>query len=88
MAPSDSLMPYHQYGIIPPEEYRKDTNIGRIVSGKPVVEDSTIETSLRPRQMAEFIGQNKVKDNLLIAIAAAKKRGEALDHMLLYGRRD
>ena len=35
--------------------------------------------------MAEFVGQNKVKDNLLIAIAAAKKRGEALDHMLLYG---
>ena len=63
----------------------KDTNIGRIVSGKPVVEDSPIETSLRPRHMDEFIGQNKVKDNLLIAIAAAKKRGEALDHMLLYG---
>jgi Holliday junction DNA helicase RuvB len=35
--------------------------------------------------MAEFIGQNKVKENLMIAIAAAKKRGEALDHMLLYG---
>jgi holliday junction DNA helicase RuvB len=35
--------------------------------------------------MSEFIGQNKVKDNLMIAIAAAKKRGEALDHMLLYG---
>ena len=50
-----------------------------------MVEDSPIETSLRPRHMDEFIGQNKVKDNLLIAIAAAKKRGEALDHMLLYG---
>jgi Holliday junction DNA helicase RuvB len=35
--------------------------------------------------MSEFIGQNKVKDNLIIAITAAKKRGEALDHMLLYG---
>jgi Holliday junction DNA helicase RuvB len=35
--------------------------------------------------MDEFIGQSKVKDNLMIAIAAAKKRGEALDHMLLYG---
>jgi len=35
--------------------------------------------------MSEFIGQSKVKDNLQIAIAAAKKRGEALDHMLLYG---
>ena len=50
-----------------------------------MVEDSPIETSLRPRHMDEFVGQNKVKDNLLIAIAAAKKRGEALDHMLLYG---
>ena len=35
--------------------------------------------------MSEFIGQNKVKDNLIIAITATKKRGEALDHMLLYG---
>jgi len=35
--------------------------------------------------MSEFVGQNKVKDNLIIAITAAKKRGEALDHMLLYG---
>lgn len=35
--------------------------------------------------MADFIGQNKVKENLLIAITAAKKRGEALDHVLLYG---
>ena len=80
------LIPRPRYGIIPPEEYHcKDTNIGRIVSGKPVVEDSPIESSLRPKQMSEFIGQNKVKDNLMIAIAAAKKRGEALDHMLLYG---
>ena len=35
--------------------------------------------------MTEFIGQKKVKENLLIAIDAAKKRGEALDHVLLYG---
>jgi Holliday junction DNA helicase RuvB len=80
------LIPHRQYGIIPPEEYRtEDTKIGRIVSGKPVVEDSPVETSLRPKQMSEFIGQGKVKDNLLIAITAAKKRGEALDHTLLYG---
>ncbi|MCX6003088.1 MAG: Holliday junction branch migration DNA helicase RuvB [Chloroflexi bacterium] len=59
--------------------------MARIVSGKPIIEDSPLETSLRPRQMADFIGQSKVKENLLIAIAAARKRGEALDHMLLYG---
>ncbi|MDO9334682.1 MAG: Holliday junction branch migration DNA helicase RuvB [Dehalococcoidales bacterium] len=44
-----------------------------------------MDTNLRPRRMTEFIGQNKVKENLLIAIDAAKKRGEALDHVLLYG---
>jgi len=83
---NELVIPHPRYGIIPPEDYHeKDTNIGRIVSGKPVVEDSPIESSLRPKQMSEFIGQSKVKDNLQIAIAAAKKRGEALDHMLLYG---
>jgi Holliday junction DNA helicase RuvB len=63
----------------------RETSITRIVSGKPAVEDSPLDTSLRPRRMIEFVGQNKVKENLLIAIDAAKKRGEALDHVLLYG---
>ena len=49
------------------------------------MEDSPLDTSLRPRKMSDFVGQGKVKDNLLIAISAAKKRGEALDHVLLYG---
>ena len=44
-----------------------------------------IENSLRPISMQEYVGQNKVKDNLNIYIRAAKKRGEALDHVLLYG---
>ena len=44
-----------------------------------------IENSLRPISMQEYVGQNKVKDNLNIYIQAAKKRGEALDHVLLYG---
>ncbi|MBN1643315.1 MAG: Holliday junction branch migration DNA helicase RuvB [Dehalococcoidales bacterium] len=59
--------------------------MARVISGKPTAEDNPLDMSLRPRQMTDFIGQNKVKENLLIAIAAAKKRGEALDHMLLYG---
>lgn len=63
----------------------KESNIARIVSGKPAIEDSPLDTNLRPRRMTEFIGQTKVKENLLIAIDAAKKRGEALDHVLLYG---
>jgi holliday junction DNA helicase RuvB len=43
------------------------------------------ETSLRPRKLDEYIGQKKVKENLLVFIEAAKQRKEALDHVLLYG---
>src|SRR4030043_381181 len=57
----------------------------RIVSGKPSVDDVSLDTNLRPRHLSDFIGQDKVKGNLEIAIAAAKKRGEPLDHVLLYG---
>lgn len=59
--------------------------IARIISGKPSTEDVPLDSSLRPRRLDDFIGQEKVKDNLKIAIAAAKGRGEALDHVLLYG---
>ena len=57
----------------------------RIVSGKPSTEDIPLDTNLRPRRFDDFIGQTKVRDNLNIAITAAKARGEALDHILLYG---
>ena len=57
----------------------------RIVSGEPTTEDSFIDSNLRPKRLNEFIGQEKVKDNLKIAIVAAKKRGEPLDHVILYG---
>jgi len=59
--------------------------VARIVSGKPSTEDRPIETSLRPRCLDDFIGQHTVKENLIIAITAAKGRGEALDHALFYG---
>jgi len=62
-----------------------EVEIDRIVSGKPRAEDVTLDTSLRPRRFDDFIGQDKIKNNLKIAIAAAKGRGEALDHILLYG---
>ncbi len=48
-------------------------------------EDRGFENSLRPRLLDEFIGQQEVKDNLSIAIEAARHRGEALDHILLFG---
>jgi len=57
----------------------------RVVSGKPSTEDIPLDTNLRPRRLDDFVGQTKIKDNLNIAIAAAKARGEALDHILLYG---
>lgn len=57
----------------------------RLVSGKVTTEDSSIDFDLRPRRLNEFIGQEKIKENLRIAILAAKKRGEPLDHIILYG---
>jgi Holliday junction DNA helicase RuvB len=57
----------------------------RIVSAAPVEDDESFELKLRPRRLQEFIGQNKVKENLAVAIEAARSRGEALDHVLLYG---
>jgi Holliday junction DNA helicase RuvB len=57
----------------------------RLVSGKTTTEDSFIDSDLRPRRLSEFIGQERIKDNLKIAIVAAQKRGEPLDHVILYG---
>ncbi len=57
----------------------------RIISGNPLEDEQTIDLSLRPRLLREYIGQQQVKDNLEIAITAAKSRREALDHVLLYG---
>jgi holliday junction DNA helicase RuvB len=57
----------------------------RLVSAAPVDDDSSFELKLRPQRLGEFIGQSKVKENLAVAVEAAKSRGEALDHVLLYG---
>jgi Holliday junction DNA helicase RuvB len=57
----------------------------RIVSGKASDEDARIEASVRPASFADYIGQDRVKENLQIAVQAARARGEALDHVLLYG---
>ena len=62
-----------------------EVSIDRIISGKPDSNDISLDSDLRPRHLDDFIGQDKVKGNLNIAIAAAKGRGEALDHVLLYG---
>ncbi len=57
----------------------------RFISSSMISEDIDTEVSLRPKTMAEYVGQEKVKENLSVYIKAAKKRGEALDHVLLYG---
>lgn len=57
----------------------------RIITSSLMEEDLNSEFSLRPQKLSEYIGQNKVKSNLNIFIKAAKKRGESLDHTLLYG---
>src|SRR4030095_15516248 len=57
----------------------------RIVAGSITEEEASYELSLRPRVLAEYIGQQSVKDNLDVAIQAARKRGDPLDHILLYG---
>lgn len=57
----------------------------RIVEPEYNETDTDIEYSLRPKQLCEYIGQEKVKENMQVYIEAAKKRGECLDHVLLYG---
>ncbi len=57
----------------------------RIVSGQAFDEDARIEASVRPKRLIDYIGQHRVKENIEIAIQAARTRGEALDHVLLYG---
>ena len=63
------------------EEYGADESL--VVSTK--TEYDAEENVLRPKTMADYVGQQKVKENLSVYIAAAKARGEALDHVLLYG---
>jgi Holliday junction DNA helicase RuvB len=56
-----------------------------IVSASPLEGERQLEATLRPQRLADFTGQSKLKENLSIAIEAAKRRGEAMDHVLLYG---
>ena len=57
----------------------------RLVSADRGEDDNSFELKLRPKWLREFIGQEKAKEQLGIALAAAKSRGEALDHVLLFG---
>ncbi len=59
--------------------------VERVVSSKIQIQDAVLESNLRPRHIKDYIGQGRVVGNLEIAIAATKKRGESLDHILFYG---
>lgn len=68
-----------------PKDQKENLENDRLVSAVVVDDDASFELKLRPRRLQEFIGQSKVKENLAVAIEAAKSRGESLDHVLLYG---
>jgi len=57
----------------------------RLVTASRVDEDAQYEAGLRPRTLDDYIGQDRIRENLQVSIAAARRRGEALDHVLLYG---
>ena len=57
----------------------------RLLTGSRAIDDAQYEAGLRPRTLNEYIGQDRIRENLHVSIEAAKQRGEALDHVLLYG---
>ena len=61
------------------------TDDDRILEGGSHRDDDAFEQNLRPQRLREYIGQSQVKNNLAVFLEAARKRGEALDHVLLYG---
>jgi len=64
----------------------QNDELKRVVTGSPVgAQEEVLERALRPKQLEEYIGQEKIRDQLGIFIEAARKRGEALDHVLLFG---
>src|SRR5207302_3178270 len=87
--PASSIQPVFNFrarGTIRPVAAKANPDLkDRLVSAAPVEDDSSFELKLRPQRLAEFIGQKKVKENLAVAIEAARSRNEAMDHVVLYG---
>ena len=68
------------------EDYNNEYDFeNRMIAPEYVPEDAEVENPLRPKVLSEYIGQDKVKENLSVFIEAAKQRKESLDHVLLYG---
>ena len=57
----------------------------RIISKEEKNEDKTLDLTLRPTNLKEFVGQDKIKENIMIFMTAAKQRGESMEHVLFYG---
>src|SRR3954467_8090174 len=68
-----------------PSGTREESTGDRLITAGRVDEDAQYDVGLRPRSLNDYIGQDRVRVNLQVSIAAAKGRGEALDHVLLYG---
>ncbi len=69
----------------PSRAERQEDEANRVISGHANIEDAVTEPAFRPQRLSDYIGQQRVKDNMDIFIKAAAARGEALDHILLYG---
>src|SRR6185295_9017524 len=74
-----------RYGPTPARLRAMTDDVSRILAADLHDADVVVESSLRPRNLDEYIGQREVKANLSILLTAARARGEAADHVLLYG---
>ena len=90
MAQGDSFISVICYNLI--KTTRQITQINmpvdpkqRIIGNQETAEDKAFDLTLRPKRLSEFIGQNNIKENLRIFMAAAQKRDEPIEHVLLYG---
>lgn len=63
----------------------EENNDNRIITPEETPEEKNFENSLRPKILSDYVGQNQIKENLAIVIEAAKKRGEPIEHVLLFG---
>lgn len=59
----------------------------RLISAEPITEEDILDRAIRPKLLAEYVGQPHVREQMEIFIQAAKQRGDALDHLLIFGRR-
>src|SRR4030095_16468130 len=83
--PQGQGRPEQGRGATSSESPRAESKGDRLVTAGRVDDDAQYEVGLRPRALDEYIGQDRVRDNLHVSIAAARGRKEAVDHVLLYG---